>query len=116
MKRTSITRRLLLGVAVLLAAALVWGAATAAAASPSSSPSPAGVVLKVGWTSEPDNLNPFIGWANTTYEIWALNYDFLFDFGVNGGQATLDLASEWPTQANGGISPDGKVWTIHLRP
>ena len=116
MKRTSITRRLLLGVVVLLAAALVWGAATAAAASPSSSPSPAGVVLKVGWTSEPDNLNPFIGWANTTYEIWALNYDFLFGFGLNGGQATLDLAAEFPTQANGGISPNGKVWTIHLRP
>ena len=116
MKRTSIAGRLLLVVAVLLVAAAAWAAATSTTARASSSPSPASVVLKFGWTSEPDNLNPFIGWANTTYEIWALNYDFLFGFGVNGGQATLDLASEWPTQANGGISPDGKVWTIHLRP
>jgi hypothetical protein len=31
-------------------------------------------VLRVGWTSKPDNLNPFIGWQNTTFEIWANNY------------------------------------------
>ena len=72
-------------------------------------------MLKIGWTSEPDNLNPFIGWATTTYEIWAVNYDFLFSWGINN-QPILDLASQFPTKANGGISPDGKIWTVHLRP
>jgi peptide/nickel transport system substrate-binding protein len=113
MKRNSTTRRLLLLVAVLLAAGLVWGLAEAVAASPS--PASGKVVLKIGWPSEPDNLNPFIGWSTTTYEIWAINYDFLFSWGINN-QPILDLASQWPTKQNGAISPDGKIWTIHLRP
>ncbi len=113
MKRSSNTCRLLLFVAVLLAAGLVWGLAAAVAASPS--PAPGKVVLKIGWTSEPDNLNPFIGWSTTTYEIWAINYDFLFSWGINN-QPILDLASRWPTKQNGGISANGKIWTIHLRP
>ena len=43
-----------------------------------------------------------------------MNYDTLFGAG-DRNQPTLDLASEFPTQQNGGISPDGKVWTIHIR-
>jgi ABC-type transport system substrate-binding protein len=113
MKRYPITRRLLLLVVVVLAATLVWGLAGALAAS--SSTPPAQLVLKIGWTSEPDNLNPFIGWATTTYEIWAVNYDFLFSWGIKN-QPILDLATQFPTEQNGGISPNGKVWTIHLRP
>jgi peptide/nickel transport system substrate-binding protein len=115
MKRSRTTRRLLLLVAALLAVGLVWSLANALAASSSPSPSSSQVVLKIGWTSEPDNLNPFIGWANTTYEIWAINYNLVFGYGING-QPTLDLAAQFPTQANGGISPDGKVWTVHLKP
>ena len=72
---------------------------------------------QVGWTREPDNLNPFVGWATTTYEIWTINYNFLFGFdGQNDGGRRSSLAAQFPTEANGGISPDGKVWTIHLRP
>ena len=119
-----------LAVAVL-AAGLVWGpaaafavaasptssaasdASPAAGASPTSSASASGkVVLHVGWTSEPDNLNPFIGLSS--YEVWALNYSNLFGCGDHN-QPTLDLAAAFPTQANGGISADGKVWTIHIR-
>ena len=115
MKGKSTTGRLLLFFVVLLAAGLVWGLAGAFAASSSPSPAPGQAELKIGWTSEPDNLNPFIGWATTTYEIWAVNYDFLFSWGINN-QPILDLASQFPTKANGGISPDGKIWTVHLRP
>ena len=39
----------------------------AAASSPSPSPTTAKVVLRIGWTTDPDNLNPFIGFANWTY-------------------------------------------------
>ena len=111
-------RRLLVPAVALavLAIGLAFGLATALAASSTSAPNSNQLTLKIGWTSEPDNLNPFIGWANTTYEIWAINYDFLFGFGLNGGQSTLDLAAHWPTKQNGGISANGKVWTIHLRP
>jgi peptide/nickel transport system substrate-binding protein len=102
-----------LGVVAVLSCALVWGLAGALAAS--SSPSPAAkVVLRLGWTTEPDSLNPFIGYTNDAYEIWALNYSQLFGCGDHN-QPTLDLASQFPTQQNGGISADGKVWTIHLR-
>ncbi len=101
---------------LVLVGGIIWGLGSALAASPASSPSPASgkVVLRLGWTQEPDNLNPFIGYAEATFEIWGLNYDFLFGMG-NNSQPTLDLAVEWPTQQNGGISPDGKVWTIHIR-
>jgi peptide/nickel transport system substrate-binding protein len=100
---------ILAGVAAALAGDLTKAAA-------SSSP-PAGatpVVLKLGWTEEPDNLNVFVGVNTTCWEIWALNYSYLFECG-NHNEPTLDLASEFPTQQNGGISPDGKVWTIHIR-
>ncbi len=96
---------------------IIWGLAGALAASPAASPASSSgkVVLKLGWTQEPDNLNVFIGYQDTSYEIWALNYDELFGAG-DRNQPTLDLANEFPTQQNGGISADGKVWTIHLRP
>ena len=99
---------------VVLAAALVLSAA-ALASEPSPSASTDKVVLKIGWTVEPDTLNPFIGWQNQDYEIWSINYSFLFGFGVSD-KPTLDLAAEYPTPENGGLSADGKVWTIKLRP
>ena len=116
MKRTSITLRLLLCLAALLAAGLVWGFTDALAASATPSPASGQVVLRLGWTSEPDNLNPFVGWATTTYEIWTINYNFLFGFDGQTMAPTLSLAAQFPTKQNGGISADGKVWTIHLRP
>ncbi len=119
--RRSRNRRGSLPLLILLtvfAVGLVWGLTSALASSPSPAPSPSTashqVVLNLGWTEEPDNLNVFIGFANTDYEVWALNYSYLFGAG-NHNQPTLDLATEFPTQANGGISPDGKVWTIHIR-
>jgi peptide/nickel transport system substrate-binding protein len=106
----------LLILALILAGGIIWGLASAVAASPAASPSSssAKVVLKLGWTEEPDNLNVFIGYQDTSYEIWALNYDLLFGAGDHN-QPTLDLASEFPTQQNGGISANGKIWTIHIR-
>ncbi len=106
--------RLTILLVVVLAAALVFAAA-ASASEPSPSASTDQVVLKIGWTVEPDTLNPFIGWQNQDYEIWSINYSFLFGFGVSD-KPTLDLAAEFPTTENGGLSPDGKVWTIKIRP
>ena len=113
--RRSGLARLGLLAGLVLAAGLAWGAASALASSPSPAASANAVVLKIGWTVEPDTLNPFIGWQNQDYEIWSINYSFLFGFGVSS-KPTLDLASEYPTKENGGISADGKTWTIKLRP
>lgn len=61
-----IRRLALIATAGLLVAGLIWGLAGALAADPSS-----GKVstLRIGWTIEPDNLNPFIGYATSAYEV-----------------------------------------------
>ena len=116
MSRASSRRYLgVLGVMALLALAGGLAVSSSRALAASSSPAPAGkVILRLGWTTEPDNLNPFIGYTTSTYEIWALNYSYLFGCGDHN-QPTLDLAAAFPTQENGGISADDKTWTIHIR-
>ncbi len=106
-RRRSRSLLLLLG-AVVLCAGLVWGLGSALAADPSASPASGKVVLRVGWTNDPDNLNPFIGSETSAYEIWLLNYDFLTGYSLDL-KPTPDLATSWET------SPDGKTWTFHLR-
>jgi peptide/nickel transport system substrate-binding protein len=109
---------ILLVAALALAAALVV-AAVAAAGSPSpspGSPSPAAGTVKyrVGILVEPDNLNPFIGYMFSSYEIWYLTYAPLvgYDYGpltpVKGPQSS-GLATDWST------SPNGKTWTFTIR-
>ena len=102
---------------VVALAGLVWAVPIALGASPTpaaTSSSAGQIELKLGWTEEPDNLNVFAGYSATCWEIWALNYDYLFRCGQDN-QPTLDLVSQFPTQQNGGISPDGKIWTLHIR-
>ncbi len=60
--RLARSRYVLLALGVCLAVGLVWGLASAKAASPSPSPG-AKVILRLGWTREPDNLNPFVGYS-----------------------------------------------------
>ena len=64
-------RRLaLIATAGLLVAGLMWGLAGALAADPSASLSSGKVsTLRIGWTIEPDNLNQFIGYATSAYEV-----------------------------------------------
>jgi len=73
------------------------------------------VTLRIGWLEDPDNLNPFVGYSDSSYEIWALQYDYLFAERPDGSRGP-EPASERPTIQNGGISPDGKVWTLPIRP
>jgi peptide/nickel transport system substrate-binding protein len=101
-------RALMLLAAGVLGAGLVWGLGSALAADPGASPAGGKVVLHVGWTNDPDNLNPFIGAETSSYEIWLLNYDFLTGYSLDL-KPTPDLATSWETSA------DGKVWTFHLR-
>jgi len=84
------------------------------AASPGTSTSGAKVVLRVGWTHEPDNLNPFIGTMFSSYQVFNLTYDVLvgIDPGTMApqkGESAAGLATDWTT------SPDGKTWTFTLR-
>ena len=74
-------RRLtLLAVIVVLVIAAGALATVVLADSPSASPASGKVIYRVGWTREPDNLNPFIGYAAPAFEIWYLTYDSLIGY------------------------------------
>ena len=76
----------------------------------SSSPSPDDVTLRVGWTADPDNLNPFVGWASASFEVWSLNYDQLVGWDPEDfSPDDTGLATSWD------VSPDGRTYTFHLR-
>lgn len=100
--------RLVLPVLVLVLLTLLGGLVGAALAGDEGAAGDGKVVLRIGWTNDPDNLNPFIGAETSTFEIWMLNYDMLVGYDGNlspDGQ----LATSWE------VSDDGKVWTFHLR-
>jgi peptide/nickel transport system substrate-binding protein len=102
---------LLLVAPVLLTAGLLWGLTNALAESGSPSPTTGKVVLHVGIAgTEPDNLNPFIGYATPSYEIWHLNYDMLYGYSAKDFSPVPELAAEMPQ-----VSPDGKTITVKLR-
>jgi peptide/nickel transport system substrate-binding protein len=98
-------------VLVVLAVGLVWGIAGALAADDTATPAADGqLTLRLGWTADPDSLNPFIGWDSSSYEVWSLNYDLLVGFRASDltNQPGIGLATDWETSA------DGKVWTFTI--
>jgi len=111
------TRRVVLLIAAAAAAAALIGGiissrATAASPTPATSaPAEAGkVTLKIGFMEPMDNMNPFIGWSNTVYELYYLDYQRL------GGR---DVETMQPTPGQGAfksweVSPDELTWTCHL--
>lgn len=102
-------RRLLAAVLVVLAAGLVVGLGGALAADESPAPAGGKVVLKLGLTNQPDNLNPFVGYEGSSYEVWALNYDMLIGYSAEDGSPKPQLAESWE------VSDDGLTWTFKLR-
>ena len=102
-------RLLVLLLVLLVAAGLVWGLTGSLAAAPSASPGGDKVTLKVGWTTDPDNLNPFVGVEQSSYELFHVSYDFLTNYGDQYLQTAPGLAESWTTSA------DGLTWTFKIR-
>jgi peptide/nickel transport system substrate-binding protein len=102
-------RAALLAVGVLAACCIIGVAS--ALGDDGASPSSAGekTVLRVGWTTDPDSLNPFIGIETSSYEIFGLNYDFLTSWDAATLETRPGLAESWTS------SEDGKTWTFKLR-
>jgi len=94
----------------LLAVGLLWGLGSALASSESPAADGGKVTLRLGWTNDPDNLNPFIGYESSSYEIWAINYELLVGFRASdmANAPGVGLATDWQT------SDDGKVWTFTI--
>jgi peptide/nickel transport system substrate-binding protein len=103
MARTSLVLRILLVAAI--GASLLAGVGSATAASPS----PSVVTLKIGYTSDADNLNPFIGYSTPSYEVWHLNYDLLVGYDTKDYSPAPEYAESWSTSA------DGLTWTFKIR-
>ncbi len=93
-----------------LAGGLAWGLSEAATSSASPSSSGGKIVLRLGWTREPDNLNPFVGYSAACYEIWHLQYDLLTGYDAATLQPRPEFAESWSH------SPNGLVWTFKIRP
>ncbi len=115
---------LLLAAVVVCVVGLAWvmdarGAASAspaasAAGAAAASPAAGKVTYKVGWTRQPDNLNPFIGFESPAFEVWYLTYDSLVGYDPKTlspmkGENSTGLATDWS------VSPDGLTWTFKIR-
>ena len=67
------------------------------------------VTFTVAFNSDVDSLNPFLGVEATSYELWAITYDYLVNYSMKDMSPAPGLASSWDT------STDGRTWTFHLR-
>jgi ABC-type transport system substrate-binding protein len=114
---------LLLAVCVLgaLAAALAsgCGGSTSSSSSGSSSAPKRGGTLTLSFLTEPSSLDPAVAWNvidwNVEHAIFEGFFRYAAKSGAAGSQLEPCLATEVPSTANGGISADGKVYTIHLK-
>ncbi len=100
-------------VAALLAVGLLF-AATGANAIDGRHPWTKPGWLRIGFSDEPDSLNPLFGHTAATLEADALIFAPLFRYD-DRGNLIPELAMVVPSYANGGISRDGKTITLHLR-
>jgi peptide/nickel transport system substrate-binding protein len=125
---------------VSLAVAMLAAAGGLAACSSSSS-SPAaqsgvnsagtpvyGGTLKIIAASGPDHIDPVSAYYTADYELLhaytrqlvaypSVNYNSTGDAGwAKTITPAADVATQVPTQANGGISADGKTYTFHIKP
>lgn len=66
------------------------------------------VVLRVGWAGSPDTLNPGTGVLSEAYTIFALVYDTIYEYHLDGTY-TLDVAE------SAELSEDGLTWTFKIR-
>ncbi len=68
-----------------------------------------------GLAAEPDNLNPMFSNISDVLGFSHLYMSYLIE-NDHHGEARGEVASEVPSLANGGISPDQRTITYHLRP
>ena len=113
-RRRRIAGGLITAALILMALAMVAGVAgpfgpAARASDASASPDAGKVVLRIGMTDDVDNLNPFVGYTEPTFEVNSQTYEFLVERNpADFGTGKDGVAESWE------VSPDGLTWTFHL--
>jgi peptide/nickel transport system substrate-binding protein len=67
------------------------------------------VTFTVALLNEVDSFNPFLGIEATSYEAYALTYDYMISYNMENMAPEPGLATSWDT------SEDGLTWTFHIR-
>ena len=65
-------------------------------------------VLKIGWSQDPQTLNPFIGLDEESYMIWAINWDLLVNLDPEDLSPAPGIAESWE------VSDDRKTVTFKI--
>ncbi len=120
-----LTRHLLPALAAVTAGAFLiagCGASTSDSSTPSQAATTApvkGGTLVATYQGEPQGLDPAIDWEG---QGWAIEHTLFNTFikyaskpGTAGTEMLPDLATEVPSQENGGIADGGKTYTFHLK-
>ncbi|MEK7329147.1 MAG: ABC transporter substrate-binding protein [Chloroflexota bacterium] len=99
----------LLALAILVSACGGGSATTAAPEATSPPPATEGPALvRIGWAGSPDTLNPGAAVLSEAYTIFALVYDTIYEFQLDGTYK-LDAAE------SADVSDDGLTWTFKIR-
>lgn len=115
-RRSFALASLVVAVALLAAGC---GNASSGSASAGGTPQQGGTLKLVG-SSDVDHLDTASAYYVASYTLERAFTRQLFSYPASTDIAkantpVADVATEVPTKANGGISADGKTWTIHLR-
>jgi peptide/nickel transport system substrate-binding protein len=73
------------------------------------------VVFTYGSVNTIDSFNPLVGATAPATMSFALQYNLLLDLSPTDLSPIPGIATEVPSQANGGISSDGLTWTYSIR-
>ena len=114
-------RKLLVGIILLVTVALLaacgggesttpgGGGDSAATGGAETAAIKEGGIFRLGTTSNPDSINPFVGFSALSYILWTETYPTLVQYDADF-KFTGDWADSWTT------SSDGKVWTFKVKP
>ena len=97
--------------AILLCTLTCW---TAGCTRSAQAPQTRANVFTIALAQEPVSLDPLLLEGPIAYAVSELLYSYLTNYD-SAGNMVPDVALQVPTQQNGGVSPDGRRITFHLR-